>query len=269
MSETNYPQGAIIITGAAGGMGKPAAIRMARRGQPMILSDVSAERLDALASELQAQGARVSTLPGDVADSRFPDELAALLQGEPVSALIHTAGLSPTMADANRILEINYFATERLVASLAPRMAADGCAVLISSVSGYMITQPEMVAAVRAMVHGGGREAVAGCAQSAQMAYPISKLGVIMLVAREAGRFGARGARIVSIAPGYIDTEMGRAEASASEQTRAMMQRVSLGRMGSGDEIAAVAEFLCTSAASYVTGCDIKVDGGALAELGL
>ncbi|MEW9853589.1 SDR family NAD(P)-dependent oxidoreductase [Novosphingobium sp. M1R2S20] len=269
MTDTDYPKGAIIITGAAGGMGKPAAERMARRGQPLILSDMSEERLEKLAADLRAQGATVRTLAGDISDPAYPEKLLGLVEDARLSAVIHTAGLSPTMADAERILEINYFATERLLDSLAPRMAKDGCAVLISSVSAYMVTQPEMVAAVRAMVEGGGRDAVADYVESPGMAYSLSKLGVIRLVAREAGRFGGLGARIVSIAPGYIDTEMGRAEASASEQMRALMQRVSLGRMGEGDEIAAAAEFLCTKAASYITGCDIKVDGGALAELGL
>ncbi|MET1755881.1 SDR family oxidoreductase [Novosphingobium sp. RD2P27] len=269
MNEADHPQGAIIITGAAGGMGKPAALRMADRARPLILSDVSAEKLEVLASDLRAQGARVATLTGDIADARFPERLVELLEGQSISALIHTAGLSPTMGDGQRILDVNYFGTERLLDGLAARMAPGGCAVLISSISGYMITQPTMIAAVRAMVHEDRRDAVAAYTQTPQMAYPISKLGVMLLVAREANRFGAKGARIVSIAPGYIDTEMGRAEASASEQMRAMMERVSLGRMGAGDEIAAVAEFLCTRAASYVTGCDIKVDGGAIAELGL
>jgi NAD(P)-dependent dehydrogenase (short-subunit alcohol dehydrogenase family) len=269
MTQTTLPQGAIIITGAVGGMGKPAAVRFATRGQPLIMCDMSAERLDALASELKTRGAQVSTLAGDLAAPDFPERLLALVGDGEIAALIHTAGLSPTMADPERILEVNYFATERLLDAVAPRMAKGGCAVLISSSSGYMIPVAEMIAAVKAMVHGGGRDAVAPYLQSPQAAYPISKLGVMKLVAKESVRFGARGARIVSIAPGFIDTEMSRAEAQASEQMRAMMTRVPLQRMGSGDEIASVAEFLCSPAASYISGCDIKVDGGALGEMGL
>jgi NAD(P)-dependent dehydrogenase (short-subunit alcohol dehydrogenase family) len=124
--------------------------------------------------------------------------------------------------------------------------------------------------AVKAMVDGGGRDAVAAYyVETPHNAYPLSKLGIIKLVAKESVRFGQRGARIVSIAPGFIDTEMSRAEAEASELMRGMMKRVPLGRMGLGDEIASVAEFLCTPAASYISGCDIKVDGGALGEMGL
>jgi len=269
MNMAQEPQGAIIITGAAGGMGRPAALRLARRGQPLILCDISAERLESLAAELRAQGASVTTLAADVAAPSFPGNLLALAGDARIAALIHTAGLSPTMADGERVLEVNYLATERLVKAVEPRMARGGCAVLISSCSAYMIPQPDLVAAVTAMVAGGGRNAVAPYLASPQAAYPVSKLGVIKLVAREAKAFGARGARIASISPGFIDTEMGRAEEQASEQMRAMIRNVPLARLGAGDEIAAVAEFLCSPAASYVTGCDIKVDGGILATMGL
>ena len=61
----------------------------------------------------------------------------------------------------------------------------------------------------------------------------------------------------------------GSAEAKASEQMVRMMGMTPLGRQGTGDEIASVAEFLCSPGASYVSGCDIKVDGGILGRLAL
>jgi NAD(P)-dependent dehydrogenase (short-subunit alcohol dehydrogenase family) len=106
-------------------------------------------------------------------------------------------------------------------------------------------------------------------APSPQMAYPISKRAVIRLVAHEATAFGERGARIVSISPGLIDTAMTRAEQTASDQMKPLLARTPLGRLGTADEIASVAIFLCSKDASYVTGSDIRVDGGMLASLGL
>lgn len=260
--------GVVVVTGAAGGMGRPAAVRFAKQGRPLLLCDVNAERLDAAAADLRASGAEVDGLAGDVAAPDFPDRVLTALGGRPIAALIHTAGLSPTMADGQRIFEVNYAATERLVAALRPHMSEGGCAVLISSCSAYMVTAPETVAAVKKLV-GGNREAVADLIGTPQMAYPLSKLAVIGLVAREAEAFGKRGARITSIAPGFIDTEMGRAEAKVSEQMVQMIGITPMGRLGTGDEIASVAEFLCSPAASYITGCDIKVDGGILGKLGL
>ena len=261
--------GVVVVTGAAGGMGRPAAVRFAKQGRSLLLCDVNAERLEAAAAELRASGAEIDVLAGDVATPDFPDRVLAALGGKPVAALVHTAGLSPTMADAQRIFEVNYSATERLVIALRPKMSEGGCAVLISSCSAYMLTAPEMIAAVKELVAGKGVEAVAPFIGTPQMAYPISKLGVIALVAREAEAFGKRGARIASIAPGFIDTDMGRAEAKVSQQMVDMIAITPLGRLGTGDEIASVVEFLCSPAASYITGCDIKVDGGILGKLGL
>lgn len=262
-------EGMVIITGAAGGMGRPTAHRFAAQGRSLLLCDVSAQRLDALAGELRATGVEVDTIVGDIAASDFPGRLITALKGRPIFALVHTAGLSPTMADADRILEVNFFATERLCAALLPHFSKGGCAVLISSSSGYMISDPATLAAVKELVAGKGREAVAAFVTNPGMGYTISKRAVIGLVGREAAAFGERGVRIASIAPGFIDTEMSRAEAQESEQMRAMIEMTPLGRLGHGDEIASVAEFLCSPAASYISGCDIKVDGGILGRLGM
>lgn len=262
-------EGTVVITGAAGGMGRPAAHRFAAQGRSLLLCDVNAQRLDALAEELRTAGVEARTLAGDIAASDFPGSVIQALDGSPIFALVHTAGLSPTMADADRILEVNFFASERLAAALLPHFSKGGCAVLISSSSGYMLGDPAMLAAIKDLVNGKGRDAVAAFATDPGMAYAISKRAVMGLVSREAAAFGERGVRIASIAPGFIDTEMSRAEAQESEQMRAMIAMTPLGRMGQGDEIASVAEFLCSPAASYISGCDIKVDGGILGRLGM
>lgn len=262
-------EGVVVITGAAGGMGRPSAHRFAAQGRSLLLSDVNAQRLEALAEELRATGVKVATLVGDVAAPDFPGDLIDALGDEPIFALVHTAGLSPTMADADRILEVNFFATERLAAALLPHFNRGGCAVLISSISGYMLGDPGLLGAIAELVGGKGREAVAAFATDPGAGYAISKRAVVGLVAREAAAYGERGVRIVSIAPGFIDTEMSRAEAQASEQMRAMIAMTPLGRLGEGDEIASVAEFLCSPGASYISGCDIRVDGGIIGRLGM
>ena len=257
-----------IVTGAAGGMGAPSAKRLAGAGHALLLVDLHADRLEAEAGALRAQGATVETMAGDIADPAFPAALIAALAGREISALVHTAGLSPTMADGARIMEVNYFATERLTDAVAPHMAAGACAVLISSCSAYMVRSAEVDGAIAQLVEGDA--SVAQHFQgSPQQAYPFTKRAVIALVANRAAVFGARGARIASIAPGLIDTGMGRAEFQASPQTKVMLERTPLGRLGIGDEIASAAAFLCSKDASFISGCDIKVDGGVLAAIGM
>ena len=127
----------------------------------------------------------------------------------------------------------------------------------------------EIDEAIGQLVAGSDTESVLQFTKTPNEAYPISKRAVIALVAHESAAFGARGARIVSIAPGLIDTPMSRSEMTQSPQMATMLARTPLGRLGIGDEIASVADFLCSPAASFITGCDIKVDGGVLAAFGV
>ncbi|MFT4054216.1 MAG: SDR family oxidoreductase [Novosphingobium sp.] len=259
--------GTVVITGAAGGMGRPAAQRFAAQGRPLLLCDLDLARLEALAEELRPAAGKVDILAADIAAGDYPAQIVAKLEGAPISALVHTAGLSPTMSDGARIFAVNYDATERLVAGLLPYFEAGGCAVLISSVSAYMLGDPALLEAIRAFVTSGVRDGIAGYMDHPGMAYAISKRAVIGIVERDAPVFGAKGLRIVSIAPGFIATPMGNAEAEANEQLRGLIGMVPQQRMGQGDEIASVAEFLCSPAASYVSGVDIRVDGGILGLL--
>lgn len=261
--------GTTVITGAAGGMGRPCAFRLAAPGRRLLLCDLHEAPLAALAEDLRGQGAEVEVLAADLAAADFPARVLAALGEAPLGVLIHTAGLSPTMADGARILEVNLFATRRLVDALRPRFAPGGSAVLISSCSAYMIPPGAFDVPLKAWLDSGDTAALLAAAPEPNAAYPASKRGVIAFVGHEAAKFGALGARIASIAPGFIDTAMSRAEKQTSEQMVRMIAQTPLGREGLGDEIASVAEFLCTPAASYVSGCDIKVDGGILGFMGL
>ena len=268
MSASAVP-GTIVITGAAGGMGNPAAIRFAAKGRPLLLCDLHAEPVEALAAVLRGTGTDIRTLAGDIAAPDFSDQIVAKLDGGPIAGLVHAAGLSPTMADGERIFAVNYDATLNLIAGLLPHFSEGACAVLISSVSAYMLGDPTMLGAIREFVLSGDKSGIAQFMSNPGMAYAVSKRAVIGLVEREATVFGERGVRIASIAPGFIDTSMGKAEAESSEQMRAMIGMVPQKRMGHGDEIAAVAEFLCSPNASYISGCDIRVDGGIVGHLGM
>jgi NAD(P)-dependent dehydrogenase (short-subunit alcohol dehydrogenase family) len=260
--------GLVVVTGAAGGMGAPIARLFAERGDALLLCDLSADRLEQVAAPLRQAGTEVIVLAGDVAAADFPAQVLVAAGGREIAALVHTAGLSPSMADAARILEVNYFATDRLVEALGPAMAEGGAIVLISSCSAYMVNSPEFLATVNTLVNEGNPEPAKAMATTPQVAYPLSKRAVIALVAREAVKLGARGVRVTSIAPGFIDTGMGRVELQSNERKGGMVDRVPLGRMGRPDEIATVALFLCSDAASYISGCDIKVDAAALPALG-
>ncbi len=254
-------EGAAVITGAASGMGEAAARLMQAAGWPLILCDLNDERLRASGSQLAGAG-EIELLAGDIASHGFGARLGSALNGRPVGALIHCAGLSPTMAEPLRILEVNLAATMRLLDMVYPIMSPGSAAVLFASLAAHQIgtsfdnqilavTTPEAVATLTSI------------APDSATAYSIAKRAVLLLAQREAFRFGEKGSRVVSVSPGIIDTPMGQAEMAKFSAMQTLVQNSALKRAAQAEEVAAVAAFLCTPAASFITGTDILVDGGA------
>lgn len=268
MSEFEQVPGVAIVTGAAGGMGAPSARLLAEGGwNELILCDLNAERLEGVAAPLRSGGAQVEVLVGEITDPAFVEALVGKIGSRPISAFIHTAGVSPHMTTAERILEINLDATQALVDAVRPKMAQGGAAVLFASMAGYFATAPEADAAFEQPLPPEGTAALRHFAVNEGMAYTLSKRAVRAIARREAKAFGERGARINSMSPGLIDTPMGNGE--WNDHTRAMLANSALPRLGRPEELAAAAVYLCSPQASFVTGIDLRVDGGALAAMGL
>src|SRR5262249_31944116 len=155
-------------------------------GRPLLLCDLHQDRLAQTAAELAGD---VQVLAGDISDPDYCARFITALNDRPVAALIHCAGLSPTMGSAERILEVNLAATMRLVAAVRSRMVEGGAAVLFASLAAHQIgntfdteigkaTTPDKVASL------------IGISPNPGMAYSIAKRGVYLLARREAKAFG-------------------------------------------------------------------------------
>jgi NAD(P)-dependent dehydrogenase (short-subunit alcohol dehydrogenase family) len=254
-----------VVTGGSGGMGIASARLLIKQGA-VILADVKERELEAAAAELRRAGGKVTAVPCDVSD---PQSVAALARkaadAGQVEALIHTAGLSPTMADWRRIINVNLVGSGLIEQAFAPLMAPGAGAVLIASMAGH--TAPNGAAATSVLDRPlapdllGQLEKVMGSIDPGS-AYGLSKQGVIQLCQRATPAWAKRGARINSISPGLIDTTMGKQEFAHQEMMAVMLQKTPAGRWGTAEEIAEVAVFLCSRNASFVSGVDILVDGG-------
>ncbi|MCR8658619.1 SDR family oxidoreductase [Paenibacillus endoradicis] len=259
-----------VITGGSGGMGKATAELVGNKGT-ILLADVSEERLIQTKEELAAKG--ITDVYYQTVDITSKVNVAALAKKAAelgvLRGLVHTAGLSPTMADSKRITEVNLVGTGIVLEAFLP-LATEGTAVVcISSMSGYMA--PRQGPFIEVLKQPLAENVVDTMEQFSQgnpgAAYSLSKLGVQLIVEEQAWAWGERGARITSLSPGTINTPMGRQEAAQQKEMKTMLDITPLRREGESSEIATAIEFLLSDAASYITGIDLRVDGGTIANI--
>jgi NAD(P)-dependent dehydrogenase (short-subunit alcohol dehydrogenase family) len=246
-------------------MGAAVAARLRPRG-PLLLADLDRDRVEAVAASL---GPDVGARACDVTDAASVEALRDAAGR--VGALVVTAGLSPSMAGGRRILEVNLLGLERVVRAFETVVGEGSAAVCFASNAGHLIPPSDAVDAVLDdPLSPGFFDALAARGldpENPGLAYALSKRGVVRLAQRHATAWGARGARILSLSPGIVDTSMGRLEAENQPVMAQMIASSALGRMGRPEELAAVAAFLVSDDASFLTGTDVLVDGGGVAGL--
>lgn len=264
----------ILITGATGGMGAACARLAAERGYTLLLSDLNQDKLVSLAGECSRMGVSVDCQALDITDSaavsKFVSERSAAPQFD---AVIHTAGLSPHMAEWENIIQVDLVAAIRFVEALKESIKPGGAAVCISSMSAHMVPpNAEVETALDDALADGLLDRLRALPGEplahSGMAYAYAKKALIHYVQQYAMDWGKEGKRLLSISPGLIDTDMGKLEAESDPDTYAAMRPlIALGRDGLAKEIATAALFLASADASYITGCDLLVDGGFVASV--
>ena len=258
-SESPYPRRfhgrVVIITGAAGGIGRAAARRFAGEGAAIVAVDLPGSDLDETAAVVEAGGGRVTAVTADVrSDSDVAGYVAAALDTHgKVDALFNNAGVEGPVVplvdyptdDFDRVMAVNVRGVWLGLKHAGPAIAASGGGSIVNTAS------------------------LAGMTGTARLcAYGASKHAVIGLTKTAALEFAPLGVRVNAVAPAPIDTRMVHAIAAGmnpdnpSVARERMAARVPLARYGTPEEVAAVAAFLCSDDAAYMTGAVVPVDGG-------
>lgn len=248
-----------IITGAAGGIGREAALRFASEGAAVVAVDLPGDALDETAQLVQAAGGRCIAVAADVTDEAQVQAYVAAAVAEfgGVDALLNNAGIEGAVAALtdtavdhfDRVIAVNVRGVFLGMKHAAPAIIArgGGAIVNVSSVAGLGGT-PGIVA------YGASKHAVIGMTKTAAMEFAPAKV------------------RVNAICPSPVETRMMRAlEAGMNpadpEAVHAMMaMSIPLGRYGEPSDIAALMAFLCSDDSSFLTGAAIPIDGGMKAR---
>ena len=250
-----------VITGAAQGIGAACAERLSHDGAAVALWDIDAAHGEALAQSLTERGRRAVYLHCNVADKRDVDAaVAATLQAfGHIDALVNNAGifkaaafLDITEADWSAVLDVNLKGAFLVAQAVARAMVAATAGDGVEGRSGGAIVNMSSVNGVLAI--------------PSIASYNVSKGGVDQLTRVMALALADHGIRVNAVAPGTVATELAKRAVLGSEEARQrILSRTPMRRLGEPHEIADVCAFLLSSAASYMTGQIVYVDGGRLA----
>lgn len=243
-----------VVAGAANGIGKACALKLAESGYDLLINDISS--MSKVNSQIKKWGSDVICVSGDITSEETMSAINAALEAErrDVKALVHSVYknnsipfLETTTTNWSDIMSVLFFSAVQLSKVIIPYMlkAGSGSIVYISSVHG------------------------SAAGQTGYTMYDSAKGALNSFTKSLAIEFGPKAIRVNSVMPGAIVTDRNRYFWNEHDLERKLLEySYALRRFGHTEEVASLVNFLVSDDASFITGAAIPVDGGLLAGLG-
>lgn len=264
----------IVVAIGPGSIGQAIARRVGS-GRTLLLAAHDQEASDAAAVQLRGDGFEVEVQATDISD---PDQVRALARTAAgmgaVTQVIQAAGVSPTQASIERILQVDLLGTAYVLDAFAEVIAPRGAGIVVASMAGHR-ESPYAPEIEHALATTETSQLLAlPFLQPEQLgssvhAYAMSKRANSLRVQTAAAAWGKRGARVNAVSPGVIITPLALDELSGPrrEWFDKVRETSAAKRFGTSEEVAAAAAFLLGRDAGFITGADLLMDGGVTAAL--
>jgi 2-keto-3-deoxy-L-fuconate dehydrogenase len=249
----NYKNKVAVVTGGASGIGRSIALALATNGATVHIIDLNQQFIDTVVNESPAGGTKVSGQACDVVEAGAVHQAIAniiALRGK-IDILVNSAGIShignlesTSEADFEKLFHVNVKGVYNTMKAVVPGMKGSG---------GVILNLASIAASV-------------GIAD--RFAYSMTKGAVLSMTLSVARDYIKQGIRCNCISPArihtpFVDNFLAKNYPGREKEMFAQLSASQpIGRMGTPDEVAALAVYLCSDEASFITGCDYPLDGG-------
>ena len=239
-----------IVTGAARGIGEAIALKLAEQGASIAftyVSDSSADKAAALQQKLESLGVKAKAYKSNAGDYAASEQFVNDVVKEfgTIDVCVNNAGISK----------------DNLLLRMTPEQWDDVMNINLKSVFNItkQVIRPMMKAKKGSIINMSSIIGIRG--NAGQSSYAASKAGIIGFTKSIAHELGSRNIRCNAIAPGFIETDMTH-YLQDGDASKAFLEKIPLGRFGSGEEIANTTLFLASDMSTYITGQVLSVCGG-------
>ena len=243
----------VLVTGGASGIGRATALAFAREGAIVVIADVDVPGGEAVARQLQGQHGTACFVRTDVSKAAEVEALVhqAVTRYGRLDCAFNNAGIL-----GNRL-------------AVADTTDEEWAHILGINLTGVWLCMKYEIRQMLTQMHGAivNASSIMGLVGGVRAAYTASKHGVVGLTKSAALAYAKAGIRVNAVCPGYVHSPMTEGLFSRqTEQQELAIARHPIGRLGMPEEIAAAVVWLCSEAASFVTGHMLTVDGGYVAQ---